>query len=146
MVYIPTPFSYVNINDTWYDESLLFFFCFFLFVFRVPCVVCFFCWFVRLLLFCVCIYVFISWQESLGSKFKRQLHSLMAAIQRTEVQYVRCIKPNANKSKDELNCNMVVEQLRCAGVVEVRAWTYVSLPTNRIFKYIRVWCSRSSVC
>lgn len=59
-------------------------------------------------------------QESLGSKFKRQLHALMAAIQRTEVQYVRCIKPNANKSKDELNCAMVVEQLRCAGVVEVR--------------------------
>ena len=56
----------------------------------------------------------------MGSKFKRQLHSLMAAIQRTEVQYVRCIKPNANKSKDELDCLMVVEQLRCAGVVEVR--------------------------
>lgn len=46
----------------------------------------------------------------------------MAAIQRTEVQYVRCIKPNANKSKDELDCAMVVEQLRCAGVVEVGGW------------------------
>lgn len=46
----------------------------------------------------------------------------MAAIQRTEVQYVRCIKPNANKSKHELDCAMVVEQLRCAGVVEVGGW------------------------
>lgn len=59
-------------------------------------------------------------QESLGSKFKRQLHALMAAIERTEVQYVRCIKPNSNKSKDELDHAMVVEQLRCAGVIEVR--------------------------
>lgn len=58
-------------------------------------------------------------QESLGSKFKRQLHALMAAIERTEVQYVRCIKPNSNKSREEMDCCMVVEQLRCAGVVEV---------------------------
>lgn len=69
-------------------------------------------------------FTFVTLQESLGSKFKRQLHSLMAAIQRTEVQYVRCIKPNANKSKDELDSSMVVEQLRCAGVVEVRAMIY----------------------
>lgn len=62
-------------------------------------------------------------QESLGSKFKRQLHTLMDAIQRTEVQYVRCIKPNAHKSKDELDCAMVVEQLRCAGVIEVHGTT-----------------------
>ena len=37
-------------------------------------------------------------QESLGSKFRRQLHVLMAAISKTEVQYVRCIKPNKIKS------------------------------------------------
>jgi Myosin head (motor domain) len=37
-------------------------------------------------------------QESLGSKFRRQLHGLMSAINQTEVQYVRCIKPNRIKS------------------------------------------------
>lgn len=73
-------------------------------------------------------------QESLGSKFKRQLHSLMAAIQRTEVQYVRCIKPNANKSKDELDCSMVVEQLRCAGVVEAIRISRAAYPNRMIFK------------
>ncbi|CAM9632006.1 unnamed protein product [Ectocarpus sp. 6 AP-2014] len=73
-------------------------------------------------------------QESLGSKFKRQLHALMAAIQRTEVQYVRCIKPNANKSKDELNCLMVVEQLRCAGVVEAIRISRAAYPNRMIFR------------
>ncbi|CAM9911619.1 unnamed protein product, partial [Laminaria digitata] len=72
--------------------------------------------------------------ESLGSKFKRQLHSLMAAIQRTEVQYVRCIKPNANKSKDELDSSMVVEQLRCAGVVEAIRISRAAYPNRMIFK------------
>lgn len=70
-------------------------------------------------LYCTFEILLVWTQESLGSKFKRQLHALMAAIQRTEVQYVRCIKPNANKSKDELDYLMVVEQLRCAGVIEV---------------------------
>ncbi|CAM9187182.1 unnamed protein product [Scytosiphon promiscuus] len=72
-------------------------------------------------------------QESLGSKFKRQLHALMAAIQRTEVQYVRCIKPNANKSKEELNCAMVVEQLRCAGVVEAIRISRAAYPNRMVF-------------
>lgn len=56
--------------------------------------------------------------ETVTSKFRRQLLQLMTAISSTEVQYVRCIKPNRVKSPQKMNNLMVVEQLRCAGVIE----------------------------
>ena len=40
------------------------------------------------------------------------------SIRETNVQYVRCIKPNKNKSQTEFDAKMVVEQLRSAGVVD----------------------------
>ncbi|KAG5178428.1 P-loop containing nucleoside triphosphate hydrolase protein [Tribonema minus] len=52
-----------------------------------------------------------SSSNTLASKFKTSLSVLMETIKETNVQYVRCIKPNSNKSP-------VVEQLRCAGVIE----------------------------
>eukprot|EP00752_Nemacystus_decipiens_P018668 g16737.t1 len=74
-----------------------------------------------------------SFASIFSIRSSRQLHALMAAIQRTEVQYVRCIKPNANKSKDELNCAMVVEQLRCAGVVEAIRISRAAYPNRMVF-------------
>jgi len=56
--------------------------------------------------------------ETVTSKFKAQLGQLMTSIGATEVQYVRCIKPNRIKSCTAMNNLMVVEQLRCAGVIE----------------------------
>jgi len=56
--------------------------------------------------------------ESVTTKFKSQLSSLMDTISRTNVQYVRCIKPNSQKSSTLFDRLMVVEQLRCAGMIE----------------------------
>jgi myosin-5 len=42
----------------------------------------------------------------------------MDEITVTQVQYVRCIKPNANKSSLIFDRAMVMEQLRCAGMIE----------------------------
>ena len=53
---------------------------------------------------------------SVTSKFNYQLSSLMDTISATEVQYVRCVKPNANKSNHEFSRPLVVEQLRSAGI------------------------------
>ena len=47
---------------------------------------------------------------TVATKFKRQLTSLMGAIEKTSVQYVRCVKPNALKSKSAFNLAMVTEQ------------------------------------
>ena len=52
------------------------------------------------------------------SKFKSQLHSLMADIESTKTLYVRCIKPNSSKSSEEFNRATVVDQLRSGGMTE----------------------------
>ena len=41
----------------------------------------------------------------------------MLEISTTKVHYVRCIKPNAVKAHDKYDMQMVVAQLRCAGVM-----------------------------
>ncbi|OQR89449.1 myosin-like protein [Achlya hypogyna] len=55
---------------------------------------------------------------TVGMQFKASLADLMATIQATHVQYIRCIKPNAVKQPGVLDHAMVVAQLRCAGVIE----------------------------
>ncbi|KAG5181567.1 P-loop containing nucleoside triphosphate hydrolase protein [Tribonema minus] len=62
-------------------------------------------------------------QESQASKFKRQLHGLMGAINTTEVQYVRCIKPNKVKNCKHVTCrlnecgHMILHRARTSDVI-----------------------------
>jgi myosin-5 len=71
-------------------------------------------------------------QQTVATKFKAQLGQLMETIGATDVQYVRCIKPNAVKSKDAFTMAMVVEQLRCAGVIEAIRISRAGYP-NKLF-------------
>ena len=57
-------------------------------------------------------------KDTVCTKFKSQLSLLMETIEKTKVQYVRCVKPNTVKSKANYDLAMVVDQLRCAGVIE----------------------------
>ena len=78
---------------------------------------------------------------SVTSKFNYQLSSLMDTISATEVQYVRCVKPNANKSNHEFSRPLVVEQLRSAGIcfniiLLIPTFnTYIILYTHVIYYY-----------
>ncbi|CAM9893048.1 unnamed protein product [Ascophyllum nodosum] len=56
--------------------------------------------------------------NTLATKFKDNLTTLMDTIGRTAVQYVRCIKPNSAKLPGSMENSKVAEQLRCAGVIE----------------------------
>ncbi|KAJ8600328.1 hypothetical protein CTAYLR_000646 [Chrysophaeum taylorii] len=56
--------------------------------------------------------------DTVSTKFKAQLGQLMDEIERTSVQYVRCVKPNTVKSNAAYDAPMVCDQLRCAGVIE----------------------------
>lgn len=56
--------------------------------------------------------------ETVATKFRVSLTQLMETISKTTSQYVRCIKPNKQKSPLEVDNPMVLEQLRCAGVIE----------------------------
>lgn len=55
--------------------------------------------------------------DTVWSKFKGQLTSLMTNLSATQTRYIRCIKPNTLKEPKLMEHNSTVEQLRCAGVV-----------------------------
>jgi myosin V len=57
-------------------------------------------------------------RSTVGSQFKESLGQLMEKIHLTEVHYVRCLKPNPTKSANAFAHGEIVNQLRCAGVIE----------------------------
>lgn len=57
-------------------------------------------------------------RTTVGTQFKESLSQLMDKISLTEVHYVRCLKPNALKSANCFSHGDIVNQLRCAGVIE----------------------------
>ncbi|KAF1334078.1 Myosin-like protein, partial [Globisporangium splendens] len=69
--------------------------------------------------------------NTIAGGFRKQLSELMETINKTSSQYVRCIKPNANKSHEEFDRMMIVEQLRCAGVIAAIRISRAAFP-NRL--------------
>ena len=55
--------------------------------------------------------------QTVWTKFKGQLTTLMQNLGRTRTRYIRCIKPNTLKQPLVMQHLPTVEQLRCAGVV-----------------------------
>jgi myosin V len=55
--------------------------------------------------------------DTLWTKFRTQLNSLMKNLNETQSRYIRCIKPNSLKKPLILQHMTSIEQLRCAGVV-----------------------------
>ncbi|KUF93979.1 hypothetical protein AM588_10004315 [Phytophthora nicotianae] len=71
--------------------------------------------------------------DTVGTQFKSQLNGLMEDIRRTNVHYIRCIKPNGKKSPLVFNKLRVTEQLQCAGVVEAVRISRMAYP-NRVLQ------------
>ncbi|KAI2489593.1 myosin-kinesin ATPase superfamily-like protein [Fragilaria crotonensis] len=55
--------------------------------------------------------------QTVWTKFRSQLTSLMLLLSETRTRYIRCIKPNTRKEPRSMMHLSTVEQLRCAGVV-----------------------------
>ncbi|CAK0877893.1 unnamed protein product [Prorocentrum cordatum] len=72
--------------------------------------------------------------DTVVTKFKTSLADLMWTVGQTSTQYVRCIKPNKNKSPVEMDNMMVVEQLRCAGVIEAIRISRAGFPARMPLK------------
>ncbi|XP_010278385.1 PREDICTED: myosin-2 isoform X1 [Nelumbo nucifera] len=62
---------------------------------------------------------FDSQKRSVGTKFKGQLFKLMQQLESTTSHFIRCIKPNRKKLPGVYEKDMVLQQLRCCGVLEV---------------------------
>lgn len=56
--------------------------------------------------------------RTLAQRHKEQLSSLMNQLQATQPHFVRCIVPNANKKAGRVDVPLVLDQLRCNGVLE----------------------------
>lgn len=56
--------------------------------------------------------------RTVGQRHKEQLTSLMAQLQATQPHFVRCIVPNPHKRPARVDVPLILDQLRCNGVLE----------------------------
>ncbi|KAI9018456.1 nonmuscle myosin heavy chain b [Hyaloraphidium curvatum] len=56
--------------------------------------------------------------RTVAQRHKEQLMTLMARLHETEPHFVRCILPNEDKKAGKLDTGLVLDQLRCNGVLE----------------------------
>lgn len=56
--------------------------------------------------------------RTVAQRHKEQLGDLMTQLSHTHPHFVRCILPNSNKMPGEFNNRLVLDQLRCNGVLE----------------------------
>jgi len=55
---------------------------------------------------------------SVGGQFAYQLRQLRERINKTAPHYIRCIKPNDDLVPNRFDCAVVLDQLRCNGILE----------------------------
>ncbi|KAK4479695.1 hypothetical protein RD792_015225 [Penstemon davidsonii] len=71
-----------------------------------------------------------SQKLSVTTKFKGQLFQLMQRLENTTPHFIRCIKPNNFQSPGSYNQGLVLQQLRCCGVLEVVRISRSGFPTR----------------
>ncbi|XP_011029402.1 PREDICTED: myosin-2-like [Populus euphratica] len=71
-----------------------------------------------------------SSMQSVVTKFKSQLFKLMHQLEKTTPHFIRCIKPNAKQFPGQYEDDLVSQQLRCCGVLEVVRISRYGYPTR----------------
>ncbi|KAG5521654.1 hypothetical protein RHGRI_034024 [Rhododendron griersonianum] len=71
-----------------------------------------------------------SQKLSVATKFKGQLFQLMHRLESTTPHFIRCIKPNNRQSPGMYEQGLVLQQLRCCGVLEVVRISRSGFPTR----------------
>ncbi|KAH8502982.1 hypothetical protein H0E87_014335 [Populus deltoides] len=71
-----------------------------------------------------------SQKLSVATKFKGQLFQLMQRLENTTPHFIRCIKPNNSPSPGSYEQGLVLQQLRCCGVLEVVRISRCGFPTR----------------
>ncbi|PVU89108.1 hypothetical protein BB561_005541 [Smittium simulii] len=75
--------------------------------------------------------------KTVSQRHKVQLNSLMNNLKQTEPHFVRCIVPNKEKQAGKIDTPLVIEQLRCNGVLEGIRITRQGFPNRELFTEFR---------
>uniref|UniRef100_UPI00358E9046 myosin-10-like isoform X1 n=1 Tax=Myxine glutinosa TaxID=7769 RepID=UPI00358E9046 len=75
--------------------------------------------------------------RTVGQLYKEQLTKLMATLRNTNPNFVRCIIPNHEKRAGKLEPHLVLDQLRCNGVLEGIRICRQGFPNRIIFQEFR---------
>ncbi|GAB4846314.1 Myosin-2 [Ancistrocladus abbreviatus] len=69
-------------------------------------------------------------KQSVGTKFKGQLYKLMQWLENTTPHFIHCIRPNTKQLPGMYDKDLVLQQLRCCGVLEVVRIARLGYPTR----------------
>uniref|UniRef100_A0A7N6C154 Myosin-9 n=1 Tax=Anabas testudineus TaxID=64144 RepID=A0A7N6C154_ANATE len=75
--------------------------------------------------------------RTVGQLYKEQLSRLMATLRNTNPNFVRCIIPNHEKKAGKLDPHLVLDQLRCNGVLEGIRICRQGFPNRIVFQEFR---------
>nr|XP_034982317.1 unconventional myosin-X-like isoform X2 [Zootoca vivipara] len=73
-------------------------------------------------------------RPTVSSQFRDSLHSLMATLSTCNPLFIRCIKPNQEKSPNLFNPEVVLKQLRYSGMLETVKVRRAGFPVRWIFQ------------
>ena len=75
--------------------------------------------------------------RTVGQRHKEQLAQLMQQLSSTQPHFVRCIVPNSHKQPGQVEVNLVLDQLRCNGVLEGIRIARLGYPNRHSFAEFR---------
>lgn len=75
--------------------------------------------------------------RTVGQRHKEQLGQLMHQLSTTQPHFVRCIVPNGQKKPGKVEVNLVLDQLRCNGVLEGIRIARLGYPNRHSFAEFR---------
>ncbi|XP_072179526.1 unconventional myosin-X-like [Diadema setosum] len=70
---------------------------------------------------------------TVSAQFKDSLHSLMSALNNCNPYFVRCVKPNQEKTPTKFVSEVVLNQLRYSGMLETVKIRRAGFPVRRVF-------------
>ena len=70
-------------------------------------------------------------RKTIGAKFHEQLKELVDALNSTQPHFIRCIKPNDDKTGDLFTSKLVLDQLNYAGLLEVCRIRKIGYPVRK---------------